>query len=391
MQSRYPPLHIKVAMNMVSILLHHLILTSISSTPTTLAFHIPSHRHRPLPASRRSSSFSLAAITQTTSFASHQSTGTATGTFPATDYDDSVPSVVLLDHVDQILNSFTNSNNNNNKASPWWDPSTILSNIDEDHERDVQWAKQSSLPFEKSGTTIDDASNNGRQNNLIQYEAIRDGTTGNYDDNNNNNYNKPIAIRTHRSTPLLNEDELQLLQKASQSYWDRPSEEEGASEKSRFTYQRKGNSEAHLSDVVKYTQKQQRRQQQPSAPHQQHYLNSINNDNSNNIAPLVSDLLLNRIYPWVREAYLSREESTDNDNNLELYIYDSLFIRYNATHANEGNINLNSNGQRQQQEQRRRCTIGAGQPLHRDLGYVSVNIMLNSQEEFCGGRTFFED
>jgi tetratricopeptide (TPR) repeat protein len=54
-----------------------------------------------------------------------------------------------------------------------------------------------------------------------------------------------------------------------------------------------------------------------------------------------------------------------------LYIYDAIFIRYNATEA-ENNI-------------------GAGQPLHRDLGYVSVNIMLNQQEEFQGGGTFFEN
>eukprot|EP00956_Cyclotella_meneghiniana_P005860 scaffold7663_cov68-Cyclotella_meneghiniana.AAC.9 len=33
---------------------------------------------------------------------------------------------------------------------------------------------------------------------------------------------------------------------------------------------------------------------------------------------------------------------------------------------------------------------GAGQPLHRDLGYVSVNIMLNDHSEFHGGGTFFE-
>jgi len=35
--------------------------------------------------------------------------------------------------------------------------------------------------------------------------------------------------------------------------------------------------------------------------------------------------------------------------------------------------------------------FGAGQPLHRDLGIVSVNIILNSAEEFQGGGTMFEN
>lgn len=95
--------------------------------------------------------------------------------------------------------------------------------------------------------------------------------------------------------------------------------------------------------------------------------------NANNaLSSLVRHLLLHRIYPWIREAYLSQVKNRDE---LELYVYDSLLIRYNAT---EANTDLDG-------------VYGAGQPLHRDLGYVSVNIMLNSQEEFEGGGTFFED
>ena len=150
-----------------------------------------------------------------------------------------------------------------------------------------------------------------------------------------------------------------MLRGATESYWNR-SPLDGRNEilnDSRFTYQRKGNKEAHLSDVVQYD----------------HQCNA-----SNVLTLLVRNLLLQRIFPWIREAYLSQVK---NGDELELYAYDSLFIRYNATEAN-ANINASSENF---------GAVGAGQPLHRDLGYVSVNIMLNSQEEFIGGGTFFED
>ena len=51
-----------------------------------------------------------------------------------------------------------------------------------------------------------------------------------------------------------------------------------------------------------------------------------------------------------------------------LFVYDALVIRYNATAS---------------------AAQPAGQPLHRDLGIVSINVMLN--EEFEGGGTFFEN
>jgi hypothetical protein len=62
-------------------------------------------------------------------------------------------------------------------------------------------------------------------------------------------------------------------------------------------------------------------------------------------------------------------------------VYDSLFIQHNITAANVNNDAGNGSGDN--------LGSGAGQPLHRDLGYVSVYIMLN--EEFEGGGTFFED
>ncbi|KAL7448501.1 hypothetical protein ACHAWC_000675, partial [Mediolabrus comicus] len=159
--------------------------------------------------------------------------------------------------------------------------------------------------------------------------------------------------------------EIQLLRRAVEIYWNdldnTNSDSNLSSSKSRFTYQRKGNSEAHLSDVVRYFEQ-----------HHNHH-----EEEKLEVSTLVNKLLLDKIYPWIRDAFLSKESSIHNDcgdnddEELSLYIYDAIFIRYNATEA-ENNI-------------------GAGQPLHRDLGYVSVNIMLNPEEEFQGGGTFFEN
>lgn len=243
---------------------------------------------------------------------------------------------VLLERIDQFVS-----------LHPETDPSSlpshssILANINRDHERDVAWAKASPLPFESEA-------NGNNHFHSIQYEPINDITS-----------DIPIAIQTESSTPLLNDAEVQLLRSVSQFYWDRQcSGGDGASEKSRFTYQRRGNSEAHLSDVVKYAQQ----------------------FNFKDFPSLVQDLLLNRVYPWVREVYLSKEEG---GGDLELYVYDSLFIRYNATRSDPNHLHSGDI------EHRRR--VGAGQPLHRDLGYASVNIMLNSEKDFNGGGTFFED
>ena len=74
-------------------------------------------------------------------------------------------------------------------------------------------------------------------------------------------------------------------------------------------------------------------------------------------------MLLEKVYPWVRAAFAPQ------DDEDELYVYSSLFIRCNAT-----------------EDPSKRKT---GQPLHKDPGFVSVNVMLN--DDFEGGGTFFED
>jgi len=249
---------------------------------------------------------------------------------------------LVLDKVDSLLSSFS-------ALSGQTINQNILTKIGAAVENDVSWAKESPLPFEnelKNHAAI------GENKPKIEYEPI--SVTASSTDLSSIT---TIALRTKSSTPLLTHNEIQLLREAVETYWKHlaSSKKSDESSKSRFTYQRKGNSEAHLSDIVRYYEQRfygEKKQQQVSA--------------------LVHKLLLDRVYPWIRDAFLSKEDKSNGDiDDLSLYVYDAIFIRYNATEA-ENNI-------------------GAGQPLHRDLGYVSVNIMLNSQDEFDGGGTFFEN
>jgi hypothetical protein len=78
----------------------------------------------------------------------------------------------------------------------------------------------------------------------------------------------------------------------------------------------------------------------------------------------INSALQTKVYPLVRKAFA---DILPPEHEQPLFVYDALVIRYNVTKAT------------------------AGQPLHRDLGLVSVNIMLNSPTEFQGGGTFFEN
>mmetsp|Transcript_13158 Transcript_13158/g.21612 ORF Transcript_13158/g.21612 Transcript_13158/m.21612 type:complete len:626 (-) Transcript_13158:115-1992(-) len=246
--------------------------------------------------------------------------------------------LLLLDKVDNLISSPGDRSINQN----------ILTKINLDVDNDVRWAKETPLLFESdySNHAIRNDHSETMLRTSIEYEPI--SVTASTEES---SATTTIAVRTKPSTPLLIQSDISLLREAVETYWQHlaSSENNGASTKSRFTYQRKGNSEAHLSDIVRYYEQYklgEKRQQQVSA--------------------LVDKLLLDRVYPWVRDAFLSKEDESNGD----LYVYDAIFIRYNATEAEN---------------------IGAGQPLHRDLGYVSVNIMLNSQDEFKGGGTFFEN
>eukprot|EP00804_Cyclotella_cryptica_P007903 CCRYP_001453-RA/>CCRYP_001453-RA protein AED:0.34 eAED:0.34 QI:0/0/0/1/0/0/2/0/538 len=268
----------------------------------------------------------------------------------------SVSSNQLLTQVDELLDR---------SSSPKLDPIQILNAVHQQHERDLQWAKESPLPLEKHDSSI--AENSKAICNPIEYDLVSVVDSDTHS-NLHHIHHRPIAIRTKESTPLLHAREIQLLKFATESYWNDPLISVESS--SRFTYQRKGNSEAHLAEIVEFSR------------------NYLEQQTGRDVAALAEELLLNRVYPWVREAFLSNEQDIDA-KELGLYVYDSLFIRYNGTEAII-NAGVRSETDSIDGQSRRPNRIGAGQPLHRDLGYVSVNIMLNNPDEFEGGGTFFE-
>ncbi|GAX12050.1 hypothetical protein FisN_8Lh150 [Fistulifera solaris] len=127
--------------------------------------------------------------------------------------------------------------------------------------------------------------------------------------------------------PIMDHSDVITLQNEAESAWC-------TGQTSRFTYQRPGNYEVHVTDLSTKAQE------------------------------IVNDCLRNSIYPWIQTAFGPFRET--------LHVYDALIIRYNATEAMQSG-----------------AAVGAGQPLHRDLGLVSINVMLN--EDFVGGGTFFEN
>lgn len=141
--------------------------------------------------------------------------------------------------------------------------------------------------------------------------------------------------------PILNRTSVNHLRAAAESLW----QQRGRT--SRFTYQRAGNYEVHVSDLP---------QQEKS---------------------IVNECLVKSIYPLIHHVFWKGDIESSSSN---LCVYDALIIRYNATEAAI-----------QQASPATYTTTGAGQPLHRDLGIVSINIMLNSANDFCGGGTFFEN
>jgi tetratricopeptide (TPR) repeat protein len=167
------------------------------------------------------------------------------------------------------------------------------------------------------------------------------------------------------SEPIFNKTSIASIRAAAETLWDRQRIESAAGSSgatSRFTYQRPGNSEAHVQDLF---------------------------DVDPRVKEIVDDALTTRLYPVLRWAFgdtpIDRKSVVPNQDynplssaNLpggkyRLAVYDSLIIRYDATKAKLHNF------------------TGAGQPLHRDLGLCSVNIALSALEDFEGGGTFFEN
>jgi len=137
--------------------------------------------------------------------------------------------------------------------------------------------------------------------------------------------------------PLLNQETVSVLREVATQWWKQ------SNSSSRFTYQRRGNSEAHLIDLCRF---------------------------NSTLLSLIRNAIFTEIYPLVEDCFFADE---DYSSTWTPKVYDSLLIRYNATEAA-----LGGSGTR----------TGAGQPLHRDLGLVSVNIMLN--DDFEGGGTLME-
>ena len=172
-----------------------------------------------------------------------------------------------------------------------------------------------------------------------------------------------LAIRSNE--PVLDASSVDAVIKAAEDVWK--AEEGNDASTSRFTYQYSGNSEAHVFDFITTT---------PSTT------TATSTDSAGRRAiSALNEALQRKIYPTIREAFFGTNTgaSHEKDDGTRLFVYDALVIRYNSTKAAEA---AKISGDTIQ---------SAGQPLHRDLGLVSVNIMLNSANDFTGGGTFFEN
>jgi hypothetical protein len=158
-----------------------------------------------------------------------------------------------------------------------------------------------------------------------------------------------ILLALQSTVPVLNTTAVAQIRQAATTYWktvQQHSSSDNTTTQSRFTLQRIGNSEVHVTDLPLPMQN------------------------------LVNDVLTTHVYPVMRHYYLNDEN--DNNNKYKLCVYDALVIRYNATEAATTETNVTD-------------TTGAGQPWHRDLGLATLNIRLSEVHEFVGGGTLFED
>jgi hypothetical protein len=207
----------------------------------------------------------------------------------------------ILSHVDNLLAK--------NSQKLCTSEEDILKEVINQHNVDYNTAMSSPLVMEEVPP---------KQRDHLQYEWIQ---------------GESVAIQSLE--PVLNRTEIDVIKSAVEELWN---DQDGSGE-SLFTYQYKGNSEAHSSDLKK-----------------------------KEATGIINQLLQNKLYPCIRSVFLETLSVDESLKQSQLFVYDSLIIRYNATASD---------------------STTAGQPLHRDLGYVSVNIMLN--DGFEGGGTFFEN
>lgn len=176
-----------------------------------------------------------------------------------------------------------------------------------------------------------------------------------------------LAIRS--TEPILDAGAVKALRQAAEDVWQ--AEHGSAASTSRFTYQYSGNSEAHVFDFL------------TTAPNSSTRTGGAVSASAGSRAVFaLNEALHTKIYPAIREAFFHPPgdggSPRDGDDAIRLFVYDALVIRYNAAEAAAAATAAGV------------ATSAAGQPLHRDLGLVSVNVMLSPAAEFEGGGTFFE-
>ena len=237
----------------------------------------------------------------------------------------------------------------------------ILEEIDRQHALDATACLPYLIPEESDKERI---RNGKRIDASLPYEWIY--TPDNNDDINGGSSStsrRRLILRT-TGEPVLDDATISWIRQQAERQWN----DKDMASSSRFTYQRPGNYEAHLADLIQRNSNNE---------------NYILNDKTAG-GDLINRRLQESVYPTIRKAFGSyilsngEEGGRENSDQLSLCLYDAIVIRYNATEAQLSNKNIGFDGR-------------AGQPLHRDLGLVSVNIMLNSNDEFDGGGTFFED
>ena len=144
-------------------------------------------------------------------------------------------------------------------------------------------------------------------------------------------------------SPILDESSRQVILDAALSYWEAKEDSldgSSSSTESRFTFQSVNKREVHASDL-----------------------------NTESIH-VINNALSQAIYPMLRDAFKYDLETIDS-----LTLYDSLVIEYDARSLSGSSVDPRDL---------------PSQPLHRDLGLLSVNIALNDPSEFQGGGTVFE-
>lgn len=222
------------------------------------------------------------------------------------------------------------------------DTESILERVHSQHRDDFDSAKSSYLKIEERGTGIPLSPFSFER---IKYPHSTEAT------------NPTLAIRSME--PILDESSVNAVKNAAEDVWKAEKGDEANT--SRFTYQYSGNSEAHVFDFLTTSTK------------------AAEDSSGKRAISVLNEALQKKIYPTIREAFFSAYGSHEEDDGTRLFVYDALVIRYNSTKAAES---AEASGD---------AITSAGQPLHRDLGLVSVNIMLNSAEDFVGGGTFFEN